>query len=462
MIRDSAQWDGRAVIRLKVTSSIGTAADTVTLRAAPLLTHHALQSTQQVMVTKFRGNDPDARRQQSFVKALAKEAKQAGITKPLMTFEKYRDVWAQDFTEPAYLNMTGPDGRQQAMRVMLRSAQEREAGRQLYDLRGPNIGVVQARGQDMRGWNTLNSYGNLETIPPYAQGGRSFPAGRIIMGESRDGSGQRPSKEIRTLLRSQGLQDPLLLDTSWLHVGHVDEFVHFLPADTPRGWRIGLADPRAGLNLLRKAQRDGHGAAKMFSVPGFNGVKTPKETIEQALASRHLVSDNRTAAQKIQANLEILKRETGVTDEEIVRVPALYTRGTKTDPEGARVPQLRSLGGSTAPEATEKHVQRQFPGRDSTSATTAPPGPETVTTSAYVPGAVNGILLSRDRYLAPRQWGPIIGGKDIFTEAVTAAYTRADMKVSYIDDWHTYHLQDGEVHCGTNTLRDASAAWWKL
>ncbi|WUO34737.1 protein-arginine deiminase domain-containing protein [Streptomyces sp. NBC_00286] len=32
--------------------------------------------------------------------------------------------------------------------------------------------------------------------------------------------------------------------------------------------------------------------------------------------------------------------------------------------------------------------------------------------------------------------------------------------MSYIDDWYTYHLGQGEVHCGTNTLRDTSAAWW--
>lgn len=458
VIRDSEKWDGRVVIRLKVTSSSGTTADSVTLRAAPLLTHHALQNTQQLLVTKVKGNDPWAKRQRAFVKKLETESQAAGITKPLVTFEKYGDIWAQDFVEPAYLNMTGPDGKQRTMRVMLRSAQDREAGRELYEkLRGPNVGVVQAKGRDMQGWETLNSYGNLETIPPYAHNGRSFPAGRIIMGERKDGSGVKPSKEIRTMLKSQGLQDPLLLDTSWLHVGHVDEFVQFLPADTPRGWRIGIADPEAGLQLLRDAQRDGHGAKKMFSVPGFDELLPPEETIDETLASRHLVSDNEMAARKIAANLEILKKQTGVTDEEIVRVPALYTRGIVGDSEETRVPLLRRLGGDGAPEAARKYGQQQFR-EDADGARAAAP---TVMTSAYVPGAVNGILLSRDRYLAPRQWGPVIGGKDIFTEAVTAAYTGAGMKISYVDDWYTYHLGMGEIHCGTNTLRDASGLWWK-
>ncbi|MEU9731459.1 protein-arginine deiminase domain-containing protein [Streptomyces sp. NPDC048002] len=463
VIRDSAAWDGRVVLRLKVTSSSGSTADSVTLRAAPLLTHHALQNTQQLMVTKVAGNDPWAKRQRAFVKKLEKESQAAGITKPLITFEKYGDIWAQDFVEPAYLNMTGPDGKQRTMRVMLRSAQDREAGRELFEkLRGPNVGVVQAKGRDMQGWETLNSYGNLETIPPYAHNGRSFPAGRIIMGERKDGSGVRPSKEIRTMLKSQGLQDPLLLDTSWLHVGHVDEFVQFLPADTPRGWRIGIADPSAGLQLLRDAQRDGHGAKKMFSVPGFEDLLPPEETIDEALASRYLVKDNEMAARKITANLEILKKETGVTEDEIVRVPALYTRGIVGDSADPRVPLLRRLGGEGTSEAARKYGQQQFRenAEDAEGARAAAPAP-TVMTSAYVPGAVNGILLSRDRYLAPRQWGPVVGGKDIFTEAVTAAYTGAGMNISYVDDWYTYHLGMGEIHCGTNTLRDASGLWWK-
>ncbi|GAB2871245.1 hypothetical protein GCM10027074_43480 [Streptomyces deserti] len=463
VIRDSARWDGRAVIRLAVTSRGTTTADSVTLRVAPLLTHHPVQNAQQVMVTKVRGSGEWERLQQKFVKNLGREVQRAGITKPLVTFEKYGDIWAQDFVEPAYVSMAGPGGQRQLMRVMLRSAQpDRPAGRELFEkVRGRDIGVVQAfdRGEP-DDWS-LNSFGNLETIPPYAHGGRSFPAGRIIMGERKD-SGARPSKAIRTLLKSQGLQDPLLLDTSWLHVGHVDEFVQFLPADTPRGWRIGVADPQAGLKLLREAEQAGHGGTKMFSVPRLPDLPAPEETIAQALASRHLVADNELAARRITANLEILKRETGVTDEEIVRVPALYTRGTESEgpaADGMRVPRLTRMGADASlMKSLEKYGhQERVPGDRSGSGAMAAP---TVQTSAYVPGAVNGILLGRDRYLAPRQWGPVIGGKDIFTEAVTAAYRQAGMKVSYIDDWYTYHLGMGEVHCGTNTLRDASAAWW--
>ncbi|WP_264203804.1 protein-arginine deiminase domain-containing protein [Streptomyces bambusae] len=459
VIRDTAVWDGRAVIRLTVTDRGRSASDDVTLRVAPLLTHHHLQQAQQVMVTKIPGREGYARRQQAFVKGLAAEAKASGIDKPLVTFEKYGDVWAQDFVEPGYVSMTGPGGRRQVIRVMLRSAQaDRVAGRELFEkLRGNGVGVVQVSGvRDSEEW-TLNSMGNLETVPPYAHGGRAFPAGRIIMGERKD-SGSRPAQAMRTLLKSQGFQDPLLLDTSWLHVGHVDEFVQFLPADTPRGWKIGIADPEAGLKLLRDAQRAGHGRVRMFSVPGSEEAPAPKETIAQALASKWLVADNVLAARRIKANLAVLQRETGATDAEVVRVPALYTRGTEEGERGDRVPRLSRLGAGDLPVPD---VVREYGQQKQLGGPAGRAGRGTVMTSAYVPGAVNGILLGRGRYLAPRQWGPVIGGKDVFTAAVTAAYTREGLKVSYIDDWYTYHLGMGEVHCGTNTLRDASGAWWK-
>ncbi|WP_308376491.1 protein-arginine deiminase domain-containing protein [Streptomyces sp. ISL-99] len=459
VIRDSAAWDGRAVIRLTVTSGGKSTSDDVTLRVAPLLTHHHLQNAQQLMVTKVPGRDEYARRQHAFVKGLAAEVKSAGIDKPLLTFDKYGDIWAQDFVEPGYVSMAGPGGRRQAMRVMLRSAQaDREAGRELFEkLRGNGVGVVQVSGvRDSEEW-TLNSMGNLETIPPYTHGGRSFPAGRIIMGERKD-IGSKPAKAMRTLLKSQGFQDPLLLDTSWLHVGHVDEFVQFLPAGTPRGWKIAIADPEAGLRLLREAQEAGHGRTRMFSVPDSQDMPAPKETIDQALASKWLVADNAMAAKRIKANLEVLQRATGATDAEVVRVPALYTRGTEEGERGERMPRLTRMGAGEVPDAVREYGQQKELARH---ADRAGQGPETVMTSAYVPGAVNGIVLGRNRYLAPRQWGPVIGDKDIFTSAVNAAYTGAGMKVSYLDDWYTYHLGQGEVHCGTNTLRDASSAWWK-
>lgn len=36
------------------------------------------------------------------------------------------------------------------------------------------------------------------------------------------------------------------------------------------------------------------------------------------------------------------------------------------------------------------------------------------------------------------------------------------LTLHFLDDWCEYHVQLGEVHCGTNTLRTTtSARWWE-
>ncbi len=129
--------------------------------------------------------------------------------------------------------------------------------------------------------------------PAYTRNGTSYPASRIITG--RHGS-RLPSHT--GFLRAQQAQDPLVPDASWLGVAHVDEFVQFLPADTPRGWKIGIADPEGALAVLRKAQRDGHGSKKVFSIPrSYDDGRIP--TIDQALSDRRLLKDNAYAARML-------------------------------------------------------------------------------------------------------------------------------------------------------------------
>jgi protein-arginine deiminase len=435
VVRDSRRWDGRVPVRFSVTGGTASSPDTVMFRVAPVLTHHHLQPVQRVAVTA-----PTEGAFRTFVKRLGREVKAAGITQPMFRFSKYGDIWAQDFFEPGYVSMPGPGGRPTVMRMLIRSAQpRREAGRELLErLRGPDVGVVQVPHKESDTEDSsLNSMGNLETIPPYTHSGKSYPAGRIIMGQRPEGR-QRPSAQMLAMLRAQSVQAPLLLDTGWLRVGHVDEFVQFLPASTPRGWRIGVADPDRGLALLRDAERAGHGRTKMFH--GLRpGERIP--TIAQVLANRKFLSENARAVRKITSNLAILKRETGVTDEEIIRVPALFH------------------GESMRAEAVPSDVRNQIEAADDGGAQAREP--ETSQLGAFVPGAVNGIVLGRDRYLAPDPHGPLIGGKDIFREAIGAAYRGAGLTPRYIDDWYTYHVGEGEVHCGTNTLRDArGATWW--
>ena len=79
------------------------------------------------------------------------------------------------------------------------------------------------------GTRWIDWYGNLEVSPPVkARNGREFPFGRILTGVQK-GLGMHP--DVLAFLEAQRLQSPpLIVDTSWLAIGHVDEVVSFVPA----------------------------------------------------------------------------------------------------------------------------------------------------------------------------------------------------------------------------------------
>lgn len=85
---------------------------------------------------------------------------------------------------------------------------------------------------------------------------------------------------------------------------------------------------------------------------------------------------------------------------------------------------------------------------------------EALQVSAFYPDCINGVVLSDTEYVAPNPWGPVIDGNDILATAVTAAYAKANYTIHYMDDWFSHHTGMGEVHCGSNTVRDVTAKWW--
>jgi protein-arginine deiminase len=242
--------------------------------------------------------------------------------------------------------------------------------------------------------------------------------------------------------RAQESQDPIILDTSWLWVGHVDEFVQFLPANTERGWSIMVADPEAGINILRESKAAGYGATRLYSrksdsqLPGANCTSdmyscvawpVSNSTIDQALSSEETIATNMKCKMRIEANINILKEATGITDAEIYHTPALFSQ--------LDVKKLPWIG---------------------------PRDPnEKLSVGAAWPGVINGIVLTGyGTYVAPNPWGPAINGVDVVAEAVKKEYAKLGLNVTFVDDWNSHHNYGGEVHCGTNTVRQMDQPWW--
>ncbi|MFB8275101.1 protein-arginine deiminase domain-containing protein [Nocardia colli] len=398
VVRDRAVWDGSVTVRFTVRTGGRTVTDDIALRVAPLLLHSHNQNA-EALVIPSSADDPAYDR---FVGDLTAAAQTSGVTAPLITMNT-TDTWAQDFVEFGYVSMPGAGGKTISLRVAIRSPQpEREGGRSVFDLRGPGMGAIQIGGAGDR---HVDSFGNVETIPPYTHKENAFPQGRVIIGTGNRNDATVGSPELQKFFAAQQIQPPLTLDTSWLVVGHVDEFIQFLPTPSGRGWRPAVSDPRRGLELLREQQRAGHGAEPAFSKPG-----APDRTIDNVLADQRFVADNEFAARKIDENVERVFQETGTKPEDFVRIPGLYELSAGIDDE---------------PDALV----------------------------SFYPGAINGVLINASNYIAPRQWGPVVNGRDVFEAAVTDAYRSAGVSVHYVDDWETLHVAGGEIHCGTNVLR---------
>lgn len=380
-------WDGRTTIMFSVTDGTTNSTDKVMLRVAPVLSHNHLQRVDQVLTASGSAWMPDL--QQDFVDKLSRVVASKGIAKAVFVFNDSNDTWVQDFVEPGYTSMPGPNGTI-SMRIMMRSGQDaRDAGKQAFThLRDTGVGAVHQLGSP---GDTISAMGNFETIPPYEHNGTKYPAGRIIMGSH----GNKTHHNLE-FMKAQEVQNPLILDADWLSVGHVDEFVQFVPANTSRGWAIVIADPEAGIELLRAVQLEGLGSKKAFSrasdpgavprstvpSPGSNDTNgggdddsghtkyaVPQLSVDELLADKDMLNVNAACARRILANIAVLKEATGVTDEEVYHLPAVFSN---------------SSGNSSA----EEHLE----------------------VGAYYPGMINGVVLSRTDYLSPKPWGPLVDG----------------------------------------------------
>ncbi|UQI46464.1 protein-arginine deiminase domain-containing protein [Streptomyces sp. HU2014] len=430
IVRDRERWDGRIEVTLAVTRHGTTRTARADLRVAPVLLQHDLQRAQHVFASAPGPGEgqpvevPASPRRpgqwREFADSLREAAEKSGLPGSGLRFQPgtaqwWRDVWRQDIAEPGYVTRTTPHGRH-TLRILLRSpnywtsadgrsASLRRAGRLLYqDLRGPGVGVVQQYTPTARREKNvdelLNFTGNFESLPPYA----GYPQGRVVHGGSAD---RRPDPSFVGMLNAQGQQPAVVLDTSWLLVGHVDETVHVVRADNARGWTLAVSDPRAAVALLERARRAGEGGQRLFA----GTVAEDKPTVDELLRHERHAGDNEDAARHIDGQLAVLLRETGLKPGEIVRLPVLY---------------YRVASGEGLPR---RHL-------------------------ALSPALANGLSLTARDYAAPTPHGPRVAGRDLFRAETERALAAGGVRVHWVEDFSWAHLGGGEVHCATNALRE--------
>ncbi|MEV0650828.1 protein-arginine deiminase family protein [Phytomonospora sp. NPDC050363] len=445
--RDAAVWDGFVDVTLTVERGHRVDTDTVRLRVAPLLLTHDLMPVERVLVSDNNTTpqdvetgdyDPDApvvpryAGEERFLTELAGGLAAAGVDARPLGYPTGGDRWMRDHFITGY---TAAPGSEQTVLVRAPGMPPgestpdfplRDSGRPLFSAwRGPGVAAVQqfdpARvGDDERNglWGSFGSTGNFLVAPPHG----AWPAGRILYGS--DGGEAAPDETFVRMLEAQRDQGPMPVDTSWLGVGHIDEFLSFLPADNERGWTAMVADPRLGEELLRRVAADGGGDGPLIT--GVDPAATPHPgiTVNEALAAPGLTAGNRIATAGIDRALAALTTELGLDPAEIVRVPALFER-------------LEVDG---------------YPRQD--------------IVANYLPAIVNGVETGTGTFLAARPHGPSgTDGRDVFQEAAERAIGEVGGRIAWVEDWeyaHAVGTVGGELHCVTNVLRDRTATppWW--
>ncbi len=431
VVRDSDVWDGTVDITFRIAFDgvqggrpAFDVTDKVRMRIAPvLLQHHGLPA-EKVFATSIPDDGSTVFRT-DIGKAVSAAMTKDGFE--ALTIPDY-DPWTQDFFETGYMSMPAAGGTQHVIRVAIRSSNIynprstrsplRAAGKVVFTkLRGPDVaGLQQFDPSSDPDMDSLNSYGNTETIPPFEHNGKKWPLGRMIRGST---STFHPDKSLAKLFASQGVQDLVAVDTSWLLVSHVDETISFVAAKDPgpRSFVVMANDARLAKKMLEDAKAAGHGGEKMF-VGKFwlddTGTEVAAEkTIDEVLGDADIMAASAEAAVEVDAQLQILATETGLTPEETVPIPFLHHK---------------IYGGSVA----------------------------------YQPGTVNALVLDGKHIASPEPHGPMIDGKDPFKTSVETALTARGIVVTWVEDWDDYHRNLGEVHCGSNVWRAIpTTKWWE-
>lgn len=318
------------------------------------------------------------------------------------------DRWIQDEIEFGY--SMGP---RRALPVVFDSPRDRKLdGFPEATLLGPDFGHFQIGGSQP---NSLDSFGNLEVSPPVTVNGNTYPLGRIIFGGKEYGTYRAASRrmmpELRQFLYAQKVQRPIEIYTDWLAVGHVDEILCFVPANNDIGFQLLLASPTRAYSILDELNWQGYDEAVLFQGRFRRNGKSAERTVGELISDHTFWVANNVFQKYMDHNRQVLIRELSIGDEHIVDIPVLF-----------------------------------YP-------------PSTQRTLAYFPDMVNQLVLGKYS-LVPKPYGPVVHGVDQFERALEDALP--ERNVVFIEDWYSYHELSGEVHCGTNCLREPPAVkWWE-
>lgn len=341
-----------------------------------------------------------------------------GATAPLPYYAKIDapndfDLWMQDWGEFAAVKVQGLDHPVHA--VM-------ESGRGLWSSLGAVDTKIFSETFNIPFLNVSNEA--LGTVGSGNYGGNTeaMPDGRLYHGD------RLTDQSMRDRLDELGNTDRVEIASNWLFVGHVDEFVTYIPAKNACGNRLIAASPLDAFEMLYDAT-DAQVAAAGLPIANIATLKDalkyylkPGQTLQSGAfdldqfdaskaprlnhAADSYVQDNLRFEAVIMSGVAKL-RANAACDGGLTLLPQLFTD------EGSGA--LATLGGSTNMLVLREHLIIPEPKLDQLHPT-----------------------LALFRNAITTRLAPLVGGVS---------------KVHFIDT-SVYHTNAGEIHCGTNVVRE--------
>jgi protein-arginine deiminase len=409
-------WDGTATISLAVK---GGPSSRVSLRVAPVLFQYNTAAPSRIFYSGYVPQGfglPDNEVFGDAIRAALPGGPEVDALRVPGNQDSPWDQWAQDFFDIAHTSRPGPHGVPVDMKIAVRSAQPtRPAGSVVEDLLGPDMGFIEvSSGREPSSdlsWS-MNSFGDWDVIPPHT----GWPLGRNIWGALPDSPSSRPDDTFADFVRAQRVQGEFNVDTSWLVVGHVDEILSFAEAEGGK-FHVFAGSPSLSRSMLLDLQAQGHGNAAVF--PGLweydfsSGAQISSErSVDEILQNDEVMASSQEAQLHIDDAVALVAAETGIAVKDVVPFPTLF-----------------------------------FPlqGR----------------LTAYQPGTVNLLPVGKD-LLIPKPFGPQIAGADPFEQDLISRLTPLGYSPKFVDDWFVYHINLGEVHCGTNAVKAIDVRFWEV
>ena len=258
--------------------------------------------------------------------------------------------------------------------------------------------------------------------------------------------GTTSTPQLRALFDRYGYSGRrALLDTHWLQVGHVDEYVTVVPnPNAEGGYTIVKSDPSLAFDLIKNATeeqlnntnqlyrntiRELHEDLNKGIIKSVNDLDydlseerdilmdrvfdNDQERMSRKQQLHWLVDLNRSISNLIDLNINHLKnRIREITNDpdrefEVISLPTIFTGGKY--------------------------------------------GNELYRCVAMMPGVVNMLILG-DQLIIPDAQMPMLN------HFIRNTMEQISLKAHFLDDM-AYHSLSGEIHCGTNVIRDPNDYW---